>query len=417
MKKKILFVLLFIILKVEAQTSTFTTIDSLFEKGRYQLALSQLEKIKKPSFLLNYKTAVIYESIDNYKETIIFLEKALTFKDDYKSKLKLAKGYQRIKKSKKAIEIYEEILAKDSLNLILKYQLGKLYVQTKNATKSIAVFKYLVQKDSLNANYSYQLAVSYALKNERNNMINSFLKTFKKDSNHIKAIAHLASSFNKLKDKDSTQIFVNKGLVIDKNHINLNKLKINQLYRDKKYEEAIPFLLKLDSITKKDTYPTSMLGRTYYSLDSLFKAKKYFRQLYKKDRMNHKPYTYLGHIAMKEKNYKLAEINYRMATYVGKNKRDEEYYGLATLYYETKKPKLAIDNFDKAYKENYNNYKALYQLAKLSDDYYKDKKIGYKHYLKYLEKFEDKDKMISSFIETRIKEIRKTYFLKGENLE
>ena len=45
MKKKILVLLLFVLIKVEAQTSTFSTIDSLFEKGRYQLALKELKQI------------------------------------------------------------------------------------------------------------------------------------------------------------------------------------------------------------------------------------------------------------------------------------------------------------------------------------------------------------------------------------
>jgi hypothetical protein len=67
MKKKILIVLLFTILKVGAQTSTFSTSDSLFAKGRYKLALKKLDE-KQPSFLSNYKKAVIYESIDNYKK-------------------------------------------------------------------------------------------------------------------------------------------------------------------------------------------------------------------------------------------------------------------------------------------------------------------------------------------------------------
>ena len=417
MKRKILIVLLFGILKVGAQTSTFSTIDSLFEKGRYQLALSQLDKTDNPSFLSNYKIAVIYESIDNYKKTIFFLEKALVYKNDYKAKLKLAKAYQRINKPSKSIKIYEDILTKDSLNLVLKYQLGKLYLINKNATKAISIFKGLIHKDSLNANYSYQLGISFALKNNRDRMINSFLDTHAKDSTHLKAIVRLASSFNKLKERDSTQIFVERGLHIDSNHVALNKLKINQFYRDKKYAEAIPLLLKLDTITKNDTYAVSMLGRTYYNLDSLEKAKKYFNKLKFKERDNFKPYTYLGHIAVKEKNYKMAEINYRMATFIGKDKRDEEYFGLATMYYETKKPKDAIVNFEKAYKENYNNYKALFQLAKLSDDYYKDKKIAYKYYKKFIERFLDKDKEMTDFIKTRIKTLKKDYFLRGEKLE
>ena len=302
MKKKILIVLLFGILKVGAQTSTFSASDSLFAKGRYKLALKELEK-KPSSFLSNYKKAVIYESIDDYKKTAEFLEKAIVFKDDEKAKLKLAKMYQILKKSKKAVPIYEAILEKDSLNLVLKYKLGKLYLITRNAERAAITFKYLIRNDDTNANYSYHLGLAYALQGKRDPMMNSFIDTFEKDTLHIKAISRLAKSFKKLKDVDSTQLFVNKGLAISPNDIDLNKLKINQLFREKKFLEAVPLLLNLDTIDKKDTYSKSMLGRTYYNLDSLDKAKKYFKKLSYMDKENYKASTYLGHIALKQKEY------------------------------------------------------------------------------------------------------------------
>jgi tetratricopeptide (TPR) repeat protein len=415
MKKKILVVLLFGILKVGAQTSTFSASDSLFAKGRYKMALKELNK-KPSSFLSNYKKAVIYESIDDYKKTAEFLEKAIVFKDDEKAKLKLAKMYQILKKSKKAVPIYEAILEKDSLNLVLKYKLGKLYLITRNAEKAATTFKYLIRKDDTNANYSYHLGLAYALKGKRDPMMNSFIDTFEKDTLHIKAISRLAKSFKKLKDVDSTQLFVNKGLAISPNDIDLNKLKINQLFRDKKFLEAVPLLLNLDTIDKKDTYSLSMLGRTYYNLDSLDKAKKYFKKLSYMDKENYKASTYLGHIALKQKEYRAAKMNYVMATFIGEEKRDEEYYGLATVFFETKKPKQAIRAFEEAFKENRRNYKALYQLAKLSDDYYKDKKIAYKHYIKYIETFYESDEDMANFVRRRIKDIKKEYFLKGETL-
>ena len=416
MKKNLLIVLLFCIIKVEAQTSTFTVSDSLFAKGRYKLALQELDKME-PSFLSNYKKAIIYESIDSYKNTTIFLEKSLTFTNDYKAKLKLAKNYRRLKKTKKAVKIYEEILEKDSLNLVLKYQLGKLYIITRNPKKALSTFKYLIKNDISNANYSYHLGLSYAINGQRDPMINSFIDTYEKDTLHLKAIARLAKSFQKLKDKDSTQLFVDKGLAINKNHIDLNRLKINQLYKDKKYKETLPLLLNLDSIDKKDTYSMTMLGKAYYNLDSLEKAKKYFKKLSIKDSEAFKANTYLGHIAYKEKDYMAARINYMIATFKGKIKRDEEYYGLASVHFEIKKPKQAIEYFELAYKENRQNYRALYQLAKISDDYYKDKKIAYKHYVKYIENFYDTDEGISAFVRRRIKDIKKDYFLRGESLE
>jgi tetratricopeptide (TPR) repeat protein len=416
MKKKLIVLLLLAIVKVEAQTSTFAVSDSLFAKGRYKLALKELDK-KEASFLSNYKKAVIYESIDNFKKAAFYLKKAIEFKDDEKANLKLAKNYRASGLSKKAIPIYEKLLVEDSLNLVLKYQLGKMYVINRRPKEAISTFKYLVKNDTNNANYSYYLGLAYALNGQRDPMINSFIATYKKDTTHLKAIKRLANSFLKLNDKDSTQLFVDKGLALNRNDIDLNKLKINQLYKDKDYLSAVPLLKNLDTIDKKDTYSKAMLGRVFYYLDSLEQAKNIFTKLSFIDREDHKSNTYLGDIYLREKNYGKAMINYLIATTKGKDHRDLEYYGLARVFYETKKPKKALKAFEKAYHENPLNYRALYQLATISDDYYKDKKIAYRYYNEYYERFHKKDEGMTNFVRNRINEIKKAYFMRGETLK
>lgn len=120
---------------------------------------------------------------------------------------------------------------------------------------------------------------------------------------------------------------------------------------------------------------------------------------------------------MIQEDYQKARLNYMIATFKGKQPRDEELFGLATTYLKEKKPKQAIKAFQEAFDENSRNYKALYQLAKTCDDFYKDKKIAYKHYIKYIETFYDKDDVIAAFVKRRIKDIKKEYFMKGEILK
>lgn len=415
MKNKILFLFLIVFISINAQTTQLKKIDSLFLLGRYKIALQELNN-HKDSYEVNVKKAAIYESIDAFQKAVNAYEKALVFKADYKTKLKLSNCYRRLKQYEKAIKIYEDIVTKDSLNLVLQYQLGKLYILKKRASEAVKTFSFLTKKDIENANYSYHLGLSYALLGKRDPMINSFIETYKRDTLHLKAISKLAKSFRKLNDIDSTQLFVKKGLTISPNNLYLNSLKIDQLYYDKKYTEAIPLLIHLDTLYPKEKYASALLGRSYYHMDSLELAKKYFKKLSKLDREDFKANTFLGHIDLKEKKYMNARLNYSIATFKGKQKRDEEYYGLGTVFYETKKPKEAIKMFEKAYMENRKNYRALYQYAKLSDDYYKDKKIAYKLYKRYLETVSDKDEEITAFVKKRVEEIKKQYFLKGERL-
>ena len=417
MKNILIIAMLFIMQKAVAQTSAFAAIDSLLQKGRYKIALQQLQEIQPPTFQSNKKMAQIYHLIDSYKQAVYYYEKALSFKEDYQTSIDLGRTYQRLKQYKKTISIYEEILTKDTHNLLLQYKLAKLYLLTKQPKKSVKIFQFLITQDIENANYSYQLGISYALLGKRNPKIDSYLEAYRKDNQHLKAVYRLAKSYKKIGDRDSSALFVEKGLVIQPNHLDLNKMKINYLFRKKQYSKAIDLLINIDSLVSNDYYTIKMLGRSYYNIDSLALAKKQFTKAKKLDNEDYKNYTYLGHIATKEKNFKTARFYYMMATILGKEKRDEEYYSLAIVYLELKEPKMAIKMFKKAILENWKNYKAAYQLAKLSDDYYIDKKGVYKLYKKFIEKFEGKDKEMTAFAFRRLKEIKKMYFLKGETLD
>lgn len=417
MKKKILIVLLLIgFLKVEAQTSTFKSIDNLINTGRYRKALTKLNKLPT-SFNVNVKIANIYTSIDNYKLASKHYEKALEFKNDYAIKVKLGKSYKKDKKLKKAISIFEEIIEKDDENLLMKYQLGKLYLQTKQPLKAKNIFKSLILKDKKNANYHYQLGVVYTMLKKRNLKIDSFLEAYKNDTEHIKAIHQLAIAYILLRDRDSSAIFMNRGLEVNSNHIELNKLKINSLYRKKDYLSAISLLEKIDTLKANEHYTQKMMGRALYKLKDYEEAEKYFKKALKIDRSDFKSYTYLGDINFDQKEYKNAMFNYMTATYIGKESRDVEYYQLARVYKELGKLKAEMRAYKNSYSENGRNFRALYQLANTTENYYEDKKIALKLYKNYMDRFEEKDSLLTNQVKSRIKEIKKYYFMKGDILE
>lgn len=417
MKKRVLILIIIIgFLKAEAQTSAFKIIDSLVTIGRYQKALVQLKKLPS-SFESTKRMGAIYSSIDNNKLASKNYEKALLLQDNYMIKVQLGRSYQKEKKVRKAIYIYEEILKKDAENLLIKYQLGKLYLQTKQALKAKNIFKELIQKDNANANYHYQMGIVYGMLKKRNLKINSFLKTYEKDDEHINAMHQLALAYTFLRDKDSANLFINKGLKVNPYHIKLTKLKVNILYRKKEYLQAIRLLEKIDSLNPNEHYTQKMLGRSLYKLKNYEEAKKYFKKALKIDASDFTSHTYLGAINFDQKNYKKAVFDTMLATFVGKEPRDTEYYQLARIYKELGKPKKEMNAYKEAFKENYKNYSALFQLANTSENFYKDKKIAYKHYKNYINRFEEKDLILTNQVKFRLKEIKKYYFLKGESIE
>lgn len=417
MKKKIFIIVLFLLYKAEAQTSAFKIIDSLSARGQYKKALRLLEKKRPQTFTSFRKSADIYYSIDDFKNAVYYYNYALKIKEDYKVQLQLANSYRKIKQYQKTIEIYKDIVGKDADNLFVTYQLGKLYLVTDQLKKAYLIFNKLTKEDVDNANYWYQLATIFGKIGDGNKMIDAYLKSYKSDTTHLKSIYKLASVYKKMRKKDSSNLFVEKGLNLDKNHINLNKLKINDLYIDKDYEESIVLLKHLDTINQNELYTQKMLGKSYFYLKDYDNAKLYLQKAKIIDREDFKIYTFLGHVEKALKNYPRAQSNYFLATMKGKKKRHLEYYSLGLLFLETKEPKIAIRMFKKALEENRYHYLSKYQLAITTDATFKDKKIAYKLYDDYVLRFEEKDKKMTAFAKSRLKELTKQLFLKGEKID
>ncbi|MFK5878389.1 MAG: hypothetical protein QM478_02715 [Flavobacteriaceae bacterium] len=418
MKKKIVLAIICLIaIKTEAQTSVFKIVDSLLLNGNYQKALVLLENSNDKTVAVFDKAGDIYKSIGNYNKAIENYQHALEKKESIAIEAKLGRVFELSGYSSKAIKTYENVMQKDSTNLILINNLGKLYLSNYKATKAEYIFKYLIEQDSLNPNYPYLLAQSYQKQKLKFAMGQSYLDTYNLDSLHIKSIYRLAVFFKELKDKDSTMIFIDKGLRLDPNNINFNQLKANQLYAAKKYKKAINYLEKLERLNYKSKNVYEMFGMSYLKIDSLKLAKIYINKALDIDRKDPKLLYRLATIEYELNEKEKAKFSLMFSIYTAKPDLDKQYYLLGSIFKEENNLEEAIYYFEKSFKNNPNRYRALYELALAEDDYYEDKKIAFKHYQRYLDKFESKEKELTDIVKYRIKEIKTALFIKGEKME
>jgi len=417
--KKISITLLFIIvaLKTEAQSSVFTVVDSLLLKGNYQKALLLLEKEEPKTTLVFDKIATIYQTVGNYNKAIDYYEKALKNENSENIKIKLGSTYNSAGLSSKSISIYEEIIEKDTSNLLVANSLGKLYLAKNNVKKAERLFRFLNKKDSLNPNYPYQIAQCLAKQHKELTMGQSYLNAYNLDSLHIKSIYELAKFFKELKDKDSTMLFINKGLKIDSTNLNFLQLKANVLYFSKDFKGTITYLNKLDSLNFRSINTYEMFGMSYLNLDDFVLAEKHFKNALRLERNNSKIHYRLGALYYDKKEFKLAQLYLMQSIIYGRGDLDKQFLLSGTIAKEEFNLKVAINYFKDAVKYNRDNVNALFQLAFASDSYFKDKKIAFKHYKDFVQRFEGKNKKLTDYANNRIKEIKKKYFLKGEIIE
>jgi len=414
--KKIFIVigLLFTMLKTEAQSSVFVVVDSLLMKGNYQEALTLLENTVPKTFLIYEKSAGIYQSIGSDTKALAFLNKALEFGTNESIKVKLAQLFVSTGFTSKAVETYESLIEKDTSNLLVANSLGKLYLSLNQAEKAEKIYRYLMKMDTVNPNYPYQLAESLEKQNKHLEMGQRYLDAYKLDTLHIKSIFGLAQFFKSLKFKDSTSLFIDKGLKIDSNNINFNQLKANELYFLKDFSGALIYLKKLDSLNFSSVQIYEMFGMCYYNLQDFVLAEKYFKNAVILDPDNSQILYRLASLYYDKKDNKMATFYLHRSILSAKPDIDKQYYLLGIISKEDGNLQAAIEYFEKSHKNNYKNYKALFELAVTSDAYYKDKKIALKHYKSFAEKFNSNDNIMTAYVEGRIKEIKKQYFIEGE---
>ena len=400
----------FISLPLVAQ---YDDLNTVFSGKPIQQTIDSLKKTPANSTTLT-RLGDLYFSKENYRKAHDYFHRALELDSTDLNRFKLAQICEKLKKYQKALYLYTQVWRKDSLNSFLHYRIAKLEMRLGNYQKAFEMLETLKAKDAHHPVYPYQMGLIKTLDFNYSKAIDYFLESFDRDSLNIDAIYQIAYSFNQLRIKDSTELFLKKGLKLDPDHQNLNRIKINRLSKEKKYDKAIALLLKQDSLYPNEFYNTKMLGLCFFKKEAYDEAATWFTRSYQNNKEDFNSLTYLGHIALKKGEHQDALQNYLLATMVGDIPRDEEYLGLGNVYQQMGKLKKAMEMFEKAYDENKNNDDALFEWALASDRYYKDKTIGYDRYKKYLKRFSHKNDSVKlDFIKSRMGAIKEKLFLKG----
>ncbi len=412
MKTKFLIISLLIISKTVAQTTVFNRADSLMQAGDYQRAIQLLEG-EQPTYKLLKKIAENYQQASNYSKAISYYQKAYGLYPSDKLKAAIGNCYEALGNIEEAMKLYEEVLQMHPENLLLKYQLAKLYISNFKVEKGIKLLKELSQKDSLNPNYPYQLGNTYAKLGTQGFIKsgNYYLQAYRIDSTHVKSIYNLAKFFEQLRFKDSTMLFINKGLMINPNSINFNQLKSKHSYLNKELDTALAYLKKLENLNFKTKFTYQLYGLVYLKKEDFKQAENYLKKAQRIDFRDPDTGFNLGLAQEGLKKYKEAERAYMFSILNQKPDTDKNYLRLGLVQLLQNKQKEALLSFEKGFENNSQNYNLLYQLAITSDTYYKDKEIALGHYKKYMRKFEDKDQKQTAFVQQRIKAINKGLFM------
>ncbi|PHS10804.1 MAG: hypothetical protein COA88_00515 [Kordia sp.] len=382
MKKITLLFIGVIIIKAEAQTSALIVGDSLFQLGNYSKAISFYEK-----------------DVDNslYTQT------------------KIARAYIGLGAHRKAIPYYENIVLKDSTQLITQYELGKLYYKIKASEKAFDYFKKLIAKDKKNPNFRYQLGlVQLQAKDKR--YIESFRKAIALDPYHLKSIKQLCKHFLKKRSWVSFEKYNAIGLQHYPENEMLINYKAQASFNQQQYKKAITYFTKLYIIDPYNKFILYRLGLANHMLMKYDEAISFYEKAIHEDKTNGDYHTQIGLAYMGMESYSESYFHLIKAMVLNDVKIDAEYYNLGIWHKEQEQYGKAIKMFQKAILENMGNYKAKFEHAISADNYYKTNESKLELYENYKMKFEGRNKRNDEVVSARISHFKELIHL-GSNTQ
>lgn len=301
---------------------------------------------------------------------------------DYLSKI--AYCHQQLGRYTDAKIYYNEVLKWDSLHVRSIMALANISNREANYGKALDYYQQLLAVDSTNSYYFKQAAFTALRKNDVLQAVRYFLAAHQLNHEDLEVLDQLSDIYIALRDLESAERMVNKGLFLDQKNIKLlyNKARIHQ--KRKEYAEVVKAVNQV--MVQGDTadYYQTILGVAYIKLDSLDQGIFHLEKIVGRDKADDRVFHYLGTAYFQKEDYKKSETNYLLAIEAGVSPQMPSYHGdLGLLYDKQKQLRKAIKHYKQAlYYDRTPEY--LFHLAHSSDQYYKDKKIGFQLYKEYL---------------------------------
>jgi len=368
MNRLLLILILFTIIKAEAQTvkvpieskgtehsrsSALAIGDSLYALGDYNGAITEFLKIPETGTV----------------------------------KLKLAKSYEASGNLEESIFYYKKYISKNPKATIAKYNYGELLINVGQFQKADSVFKKLSEENTANANFLYQRGI-IAEKLKDSTAFKHFLNAYSIDSSHQNSIYKLARKAVEEREFSAAKNFIEKGLSQNSNSNRFLTLDALENYYSKSYHASIKSWNKLLSKNQNNEQIHQILGLCYYNTNQFEKAVEEYNLLIDKYEAENPSY----HITIAKfyntlNNLEEAKMHIETAILLKRQPLGAEYMELANIFKRQKKYKSEMEALNKSIIEDPGFETAHYLLAVAADNHYKDKAEVLKYYEKYIETF------------------------------
>ncbi len=369
MKNLLLGISLLILCKAGAQSPALSIADSLYAAGNYSKALGTYQELP--------------ENAANV--------------------LQIARAYKALGNKALALKAYKQTLELDNNQVIAALEYGKLLMTRLKFKEADTVFQDLSLRYPDNPEYHYQRGrVLKAIRPDTirtpellvREYVGAFAKAVSLDSTHLKAIGQLALHHLQHRNYPEVEQLCATALRQDPENIEIINLLAQNFYNRGYYTEAADNFEKLLALGQKSAFIHEKLGYSYYQERLYELAIEQYLILLEYDDEHYGTYHILAKLYNFMKEEEKAIEAGEKALYFKDLPLDDVYMTLGATYRIHKQWPEAIEQFQKAIKENPDAGNAYHNLAICADNFYKDKKAVVRLYEQFISKFKSNPKYL-----------------------
>jgi tetratricopeptide (TPR) repeat protein len=366
------------------------------------------------AFMANSNAQSIKEKADhlyangNYTKAIETYKSTKNLDEVYDE---IAKAYIALGNYGQGLVNYEEAIASNPEDALLKYDYAKLFTKTKNYEDANQLLNALIVLDSLNPNYHYELGIVLE-KQKDSTALNAFRKTFELDATHQKAIFKIAKQHIIKRKFELAHRYIDIGLKSYKNNVELISLKAQAYYFQEYYTHSVVWFKKLLELGEMSEFIHEKLSLSYAQNSDYEDAIYHREQALKYSPNDANAMFVIGTYYQSLSNFEKAEDYITKSLRIRDVSLSKEYQKLGVVLNRQKKYEKAIKAYQKAWVEDPSDIMTEFFIIRTKDEFYADLDSKIKLYEDFIKKKENSP--FKPFAERRLKELKQEKFLEQD---
>ncbi len=367
----------------------------------YLFVLNSFSQIKSGDSLL---------SLGDYKLSITAYEKA---PHSALKQFKIAKVYQQLGATAKALAFYETGFQSDSLSIQPRFNYGKLLLNTQQPVLAINVFLKLTQDQPNNASFHYYLGKGYETITQPDGAVASYKIAISLNNDYRNA--HLGIVKNQIVQKKYLEAIAYSKEYLNNHPNDARMLSYNAQagLKAKWYSNALKSFKKLIELEKTTDFNIKGIATCYLQETEYEKALEYLDMYINRYDDNDSGVYFQKAVAyMKLERYEEAIKAMETSIAIKRPALDQEYLQLASIYARKSDLANAFKSLETAHKENRKDPLIAYQLAIAADRYFADKNTIISYYQRYVDQFGNTT-TYGELAAARLSDLKKDVFMNG----